>query len=91
MSIVGWCWAAWLLFLTIVGIRCVKKVIAMPGEWTAITSKIANTMEGDHGADHGNQMMPVTVPRTSSLDRHLRPQMWDRSRAPDSRRRSRPK
>ena len=51
MSIVGWCWAAWLLFLTIVGIRCVKKVIAMPGEWTAITSKIANTMEGDDGAD----------------------------------------
>ena len=57
MSIVGWCWATWLLFLTIVGIRCVKKVIAMPGEWTAITSKIANaskianTREGDHAAD----------------------------------------
>jgi hypothetical protein len=43
--------AAWLLFLTIVGFRCVKQVIAMPDEWTAITSKIANTKEGDHGAD----------------------------------------
>jgi hypothetical protein len=51
MSIVGWCWAAWLLFLTIVSVRCIKRVIAIPGEWTTIASKIADTMEGDDGAD----------------------------------------
>jgi hypothetical protein len=51
MSIVGWCWFAWLLFLTIVCVRYIKRAIAMPGELTSISSKIANTMEGDHGAD----------------------------------------
>jgi hypothetical protein len=51
MSFVGWCWFVWFLVLTIVGVRCIKRVIAMPGELTSISSKIANTMEGDHGAE----------------------------------------
>lgn len=51
MSMVGWCWLAWFVYLTIVGVRCIRRAIAMLGEWADIASKITNTMEGDHGAD----------------------------------------
>jgi hypothetical protein len=52
MSIVGWCWFAWLVFLTIVSIRCIKQVFAMSQDWSIHSSSCTRPSEGDHAADH---------------------------------------
>ena len=55
MSIVGWCWLAWILLLSTVFVRQLREVLAMPEDWAITASNLSKPMEGQDAADQENR------------------------------------
>jgi hypothetical protein len=51
MSMIGWCWFAWILLLSIVFVRQLREVLAMPEDWTIAASKSSEPVEGQDATD----------------------------------------